>query len=164
MMAALPLPSAPEGAEVPDWVHLLPKGDAIETNDGRGPYLTGPGDGTSDDILMWGSSGEYMINARATAKYRPLLEAINSGANIPGLSTGGPVPSASGHSSPAYPGSVAGSPSQVLGTLRIIPSPEFDVKVEDKAEGVAIEVVREYERNGLPGAVQGILDDPSKLG
>jgi Prophage tail length tape measure protein len=61
-----------------------------------GGYLTGPGDGTSDDILMWGSSGEYMVNARATAKHRPLLEAINSGASIPGFAAGGAIDMPSG--------------------------------------------------------------------
>lgn len=48
----------------------------------EGGYLTGPGDGTSDNILMWGSAGEFMVNAKATARYRHLLEAINSGVDI----------------------------------------------------------------------------------
>jgi phage I-like protein len=34
-MAAIDLPT---GAEVPDWVHLLPAGNVIRTYDGRGPY------------------------------------------------------------------------------------------------------------------------------
>lgn len=44
----------------------------------EGGPITGPGTGTSDSILMWGSNGEYMVNAASTAKYRPLLEAINA--------------------------------------------------------------------------------------
>lgn len=44
-----------------------------------GGMLRGPGTGTSDSIPMWwGSNGEYIINARSTAKYRRLIEAINS--------------------------------------------------------------------------------------
>lgn len=38
-MAAVALPeTAPGGAEVPDWVQLIPAGQAIRTHDGRGPY------------------------------------------------------------------------------------------------------------------------------
>ncbi|MET7914466.1 hypothetical protein ABZU45_00745 [Streptomyces avermitilis] len=44
---------------------------------GGGP-VTGPGTGTSDSIPIMASNGEYMINARSTSKYRPLIEAINS--------------------------------------------------------------------------------------
>ena len=41
--------------------------------------LQGPGTGTSDSIPMWwGSNGEYVVNARSTAKHRSLIEAINS--------------------------------------------------------------------------------------
>lgn len=36
-MTARPLPT-PQGGEVPEWVHLLPKGGQIETYDNRGPY------------------------------------------------------------------------------------------------------------------------------
>ena len=44
-----------------------------------GGVLRGPGTGTSDSIPMWwGSNGEYVVNARSTAKHRGLLEAINS--------------------------------------------------------------------------------------
>lgn len=40
--------------------------------------LQGPGTGTSDSIPMWwASTGEYIINAKSTAKYLPLIEAIN---------------------------------------------------------------------------------------
>lgn len=43
-----------------------------------GGQLSGPGTGTSDSIPMWwASNGEYVINARSTKKYLPLVEAIN---------------------------------------------------------------------------------------
>ncbi|TMV10371.1 hypothetical protein FGK63_01780 [Ruegeria sediminis] len=42
MMAAQDLPAAPEGADVPEWIHLAPAGP-IETFDRRGPYeITDP--------------------------------------------------------------------------------------------------------------------------
>ena len=41
--------------------------------------LRGAGTGLSDSIPMWwASDGEYVVNARSTAKYRSLIEAINS--------------------------------------------------------------------------------------
>ena len=44
-----------------------------------GGYISGPGTGTSDSILRRVSNGEYITNARSTAKYRRELEAINGG-------------------------------------------------------------------------------------
>ena len=51
----------------------IPKGNAM------GGYISGPGTGTSDSILRRVSNGEYVINARSTAKYRREIEAINGG-------------------------------------------------------------------------------------
>ena len=55
-----------------------------------GGPVSGPGTGTSDSILARLSNGEFVINAEATSRYRPLLEQINSG-NIPAFGPGGPV-------------------------------------------------------------------------
>lgn len=59
----------------------IDKGRAPHMFDGKatGGYISGPGTGTSDDVPIWASNGEYMINARSTAKYRRELEAINGG-------------------------------------------------------------------------------------
>jgi hypothetical protein len=57
----------------------------------EGGMIYGPGSGKSDDVLMWGSSGEFMVNAAATKKHRGLLELINSGNDIPGYAAGGLV-------------------------------------------------------------------------
>lgn len=53
----------------------------------NGGFVQGPGTGTSDSIFALFGSGamgrvsntEFVVNARATSKYLPLLEAINSG-------------------------------------------------------------------------------------
>lgn len=45
----------------------------------KGGRIRGPGSGTSDSIMIRASNGEHMINARAAAQHRPLLEAINAG-------------------------------------------------------------------------------------
>lgn len=55
-----------------------------------GGRITGAGTGTSDSIALWGSHGEFMVNARSTAQYLPLLEAINSG-RMPKFASGGPI-------------------------------------------------------------------------
>lgn len=44
-----------------------------------GGYVSGPGTGTSDSIPAMLSNGEYVINAEAAAKFKPILDAINTG-------------------------------------------------------------------------------------
>lgn len=44
-----------------------------------GGPIKGPGTGTSDSVLKWLSTGEYVVNAKQTARHRPLLEDINAG-------------------------------------------------------------------------------------
>lgn len=53
--------------------------------------LRGPGTGTSDSILARVSNGEFVVNAEATARNRPLLEAINDNARLPGFAAGGVI-------------------------------------------------------------------------
>lgn len=55
-----------------------------------GGHIRGPGTGTSDSIPIMASNGEYMVNAKATRRYLPLLDAINSG-KAPAFATGGIV-------------------------------------------------------------------------
>lgn len=55
-----------------------------------GGHIRGEGTGTSDSIPIMASDGEYMVNANATRRYLPLLEAINSG-KAPGFAMGGRI-------------------------------------------------------------------------
>lgn len=68
---------------VPDWVPVVGgKGWTLPhmpTFVGGG-QLSGPGSGTSDSIVLRASNGEFITNAKSTAKNLPLLMAINSGA------------------------------------------------------------------------------------
>lgn len=58
----------------------------------HGGMITGPGSGTSDDVLMWGSNGEFVVNAESTRKNLALLQAINSGKHgIAAFAKGGRV-------------------------------------------------------------------------
>ena len=54
-----------------------------------GGRVSGPGGPRDDKVLMWGSNGEFMVNAKATKKHRALLEAINSG--LPAFADGGTI-------------------------------------------------------------------------
>lgn len=47
-----------------------------------GGYVSGPGGSRDDAIMARLSNGEFVVNAEATRRNRPLLEAINSGAPV----------------------------------------------------------------------------------
>jgi len=55
-----------------------------------GGLLRGPGGPTADRIPILASNGEYIVNAAATRRWLPLLEAINSG-RLPRLAAGGGI-------------------------------------------------------------------------
>ncbi len=56
-----------------------------------GGRISGPGSSTSDSVPILASDGEFIVNAKATAKHRGLLEAINSGAAVARYASGGQV-------------------------------------------------------------------------
>lgn len=60
-----------------------------------GGHVRGPGTTTSDSIPAMLSNGEYVVNAAATAKHRPLIEAINSG-RLAAFAKGGGVGDSAG--------------------------------------------------------------------
>jgi Transglycosylase SLT domain len=52
-----------------------------------GGLLAGPGTATSDSIPLWGSKGEYIVNAAATSRWLPVLKWINADRKA----AGGPI-------------------------------------------------------------------------
>jgi hypothetical protein len=80
-------------------VHRANGGPVQRLADG-GPsgLLVGPGSATSDSILTALSNGEYVTNARRTAEYRPLLDAINYGRGRSQVAAAATVSGASGGS------------------------------------------------------------------
>jgi hypothetical protein len=54
----------------------------------EGGQIAGPGTGTSDSMIAAVSNGEYIVNAKSTAKHLSLLDAINKG-KIPKFAKGG---------------------------------------------------------------------------
>ena len=56
----------------------------------EGGAVSGPGTGTSDSILARLSDGEFVVNAKQSAKYGPVLQAINND-RLPKFARGGAV-------------------------------------------------------------------------
>jgi len=66
---------------------------AINVNQRRaqGGIVFGSGGDFSDNIPAMLSNGEFVVNARSTRVFRPLLESMNSAANLPQFAVGGLV-------------------------------------------------------------------------
>ena len=56
-----------------------------------GGLVRGPGTETSDSIPAMLSDGEFVVNARSTRLFQPILSAINASADLPGFAIGGLV-------------------------------------------------------------------------
>jgi len=86
--------SAELGQDTNNWIDLNLDGNADKVKPhmakATGGYISGAGTSTSDSIPAMLSNGEYVINAASTSKWRPILEAINSG-NFSGFRRGGPI-------------------------------------------------------------------------
>jgi hypothetical protein len=81
------LSSTPSGpAERPGVVNVAAS-PSIRAADGG--LIRGPGSERSDSIPAMLSDGEFVVNARSTRLFQPLLAAINSSADIPGFAMGG---------------------------------------------------------------------------
>ena len=123
-----------------------------------GGMITGPGGPTSDSILARLSNGEFVVNAAATARHRPLLEAINA---APRFATGGVV--GGGANSPFAPG--GGAPAVVV-ELRL--TDDLDARIVETSYPVAARVTRagieEYDKKVLPKKMRAVQADPRRVG
>ncbi|MGH1416901.1 MAG: phage tail length tape measure family protein [Pelagimonas sp.] len=95
----------------------------------------GKGGGRDDANLALISSGEFTVNAQATARHRALLEAINSGAPIPGFANGG------GH-----------------GAALMAPAGGFKIQFIDQSRGVDVQA-KEITDEGGGRRLQVIIDE-----
>lgn len=57
----------------------------------QGGLVRGPGTEMSDSIPAMLSDGEFVVNARSTRLFQPILSAINASADLPGFAMGGLV-------------------------------------------------------------------------
>ncbi len=125
-----------------------------------GGTVYGAGGNKDDKVPAWLSPGETVVTAKATRQYRPLLQAMNDGVEIPGLADGGTLaPQAATQS---YSGTSATGQPPVL--LRILPSPLFKVMVDENATGIAVEVIEDYDRNVAPDTIKRTINDPRRAG
>ena len=125
-----------------------------------GGYITGPGDGTSDSILMYGSSGEMMMNARAVRKNRHLLEAMNANAPVLGYARGGIIGKAS---SPGGYGVVGGQP--VIASFKIdVTGARGNAEIMDMVRSGVEQGMAHYDRAILPASVTRISADARRIG
>jgi hypothetical protein len=123
-----------------------------------GGMITGPGGPRDDSILARLSNGEFVVNAAATARHRPLLEAINA---APRFATGGMV--GGGANSPFGPGAEA--PAAVV-ELRL--TDDLDARVAETSQAVSVRVTRagieEYDKKVLPKKMRAVQADPRRVG
>lgn len=61
----------------------------VNASRAQGGLISGAGSSTSDSILARLSNGEFVMNARSTSMFRPLLESMNSVGNQPQFAVGG---------------------------------------------------------------------------
>lgn len=125
----------------------------------EGGMVYGPGTSKSDSILTPLSNGEFVVNARATARNRQLLEAINAGGRTgPGRAAGGPIGDAGG--------TVTGRsgrqmPATIMMDLRGV---QGDQAIEAKIRKGAAAMISVYDREGVPVAFQRVSRDQKRRG
>ena len=119
--------------------------------------ITGPGTGTSDDVLMWGSNGEFVVTAAATARYRPMLEAMNSGSPLPGFARGGMVGGSGG-------GGGASGGGMTLNATFDLRGARGNAEIEEAAYRGMNRALEDFKAYDLPVAMRRINGDPTRIG
>jgi hypothetical protein len=124
----------------------------------EGGMVHGPGTGTSDSVLTPLSNGEYVVNARATAQNRHLLEAINSGGRIPGFAQGGYVGTDNRRMAARGEG---GGDTHIHMHLA---GAKGDREIEMLARKGTEAALKDYDRNAAPATVRRVSSDPRRTG
>lgn len=122
----------------------------------EGGIITGPGTGTSDSILTRLSNGEFVVNAKATARNRHLLEAINAG-SLPGYATGGMVGSDRGGMAGRGAG---GGPSTLIVDVR---GAQGNTEIQEMVRRGVQTGLTLYDRETLPRSVQRVSSDSRRV-
>lgn len=121
----------------------------------------GDGGNRDDKVPAWLSPGETVVHAKATRRYRPVLQAMNDGVEIPGLANGGEI-GGSGGGSPTYGAAQGGKNARTL--VEVQPSPLFDVKVKEIAGDAVVQGLEHYDQNVAPDTFNRIVHDPLGVG
>ena len=123
-----------------------------------GGMIYGRGSGKSDSELRALSVGEFVVNAKATARNRHTLEAINAGSSIPGLAGGGMVDSGRRMGSGSY-GRDA-SPTMVAHFS--LAGARGDRDIEAAAERGMKKALSQYDGGILPASIKRVSSDPRR--
>lgn len=78
-----------EGGGIGATSSAAPAPYSVTANRAMGGIVTGPGTSTSDSINARLSNGEYVVNAKSTAAFLPLLNSMNNAGRLPGFAAGG---------------------------------------------------------------------------
>lgn len=124
-------------------------------------FITGPGGPREDRIPTWLSAGEYVVNAPATAEYRPVLERINSGQ---GLAAGGPVGSGGRISGRSGGGSLAADGSGPIVLQVNVSGARGNAEIEEMAYKGAAKAIQAYDRQVLPSRLKGFSGKSREVG
>nr|WP_269145093.1 phage tail length tape measure family protein [Pseudosulfitobacter pseudonitzschiae] len=125
----------------------------------EGGMIYGAGGSRDDKVPLWGSAGEFVVNASATSRNRALLEAINAGAPMQGLARGGMI----GGRSSAQLAPMTGGNAPVVINVDVTGARGNTEIMEGVREGIR-RGLEEYDRNVLPGRVSDIADSPRYVG
>lgn len=126
-----------------------------------GGPVVGPGGPREDKVPLWGSNGEYMINAKSTAKHRPLVEAINRDV-LPRYADGGPIANSAGSTWKATtsPAGMLGAGSAFSPMIATVP-PKVFASVAGQAEA-ALQAMFAGNGGGVKSAA-GILAEARRF-
>lgn len=129
----------------------------VNLADGGSPagMVLGAGGPRDDMIDARLSAGEFVMNARATQRYRPVLERMNSG-NVPGFANGGAV--GRGAASPSETG-----PSGLVINVAVNGATGNEELGRMVRQGIELGL-REFSSQVLPGRVQQVLKNPRIVG
>lgn len=118
-----------------------------------GGMIFGAGGGRDDRVPVLASPGEMMVNARATARHRPLLERINAG--LPRFANGGMIGGGAGAA-----GGADGAPSltQIINVTGATGNSEI---VDMVRQGIEIGV-ETFSRAYLPQRVLEVQSQPRR--
>ncbi|PKP71848.1 MAG: hypothetical protein CVT82_00310 [Alphaproteobacteria bacterium HGW-Alphaproteobacteria-4] len=131
---------------------------AVVPGKAEGGMITGPGSGTSDDVLIAASSGEFVMTAAATRRHRHLLEAMNAGAHIPGFARGGAV---GGQARGGGAAAAEAAPANITIDLR---GARGNAEIEALVATGIRRGLAEYDRSALPLRVRQISSDTRRIG
>lgn len=148
------------GAPVPGSAQVGSMGSALGLPaKAEGGMIYGPGDGTSDDVLMWGSAGEFVVTADATARYRAVLEAMNAGAPLPRYARGGLIGSA-----PTTAHATGGGDPRRVHVSMDLSGARGDREIEEASYRGMQRALEEYDRSVLPVSMRRVDSDPWRTG